>query len=157
MATHKEIRERKDAALKVVFDHIRERKVEVKLADLYNFVGDVWKTNAHFVQDALNNAPADIVMTSRRRVGTFAFAIQSKDAPVIPIKRAVMGGLWPHNYEGRPVNIRPVKSMKCLKKIPKTFAAFEAETIGMYRIDKADEPCQYLQVTDSGNFLFCQV
>jgi len=155
MATHKEIRERKNVALSFVFDHIRSKGGNIKLNDVYDFVADVWNSRGHFIQDVLKAVPGDIIIEPTKRKGTFARVyIPAGIGPVV--REAIMGGLWPQKYQGVKTEQNITEEMVLLKKHPKMFQSFE-DTVEIYRIDKEDEPSQYLQVTNEEKYLVSQV
>ena len=71
MATHKEIRERKQNAINFAYDVVRQRGT-VRLNDLHQFFADVWKYQLTFIQEIKKVIPDDITLTSERKVGTIA-------------------------------------------------------------------------------------
>jgi hypothetical protein len=156
MATHQEIRLRKNIALTFVFEHVRVKKGTIKLNDVYNYVADVWNSPGQFIQDVLKAVPEDIVIETTKRKGTFArVAIPAGVGPIA--REAIMGGLWPQKYEGVKVDAPAIDEMVLLKKHPKMFQPFE-DTVEVYRLDKDDEPSKYLQITTNGeSYLFSQV
>lgn len=159
MATHKETRERKQAALEFIFNHIRSKSTPVKLNTIYRHFSDVWTYSGNFIQEVSKLAPPDIIIQSKQRSGTFAVYTGKALIPVKTathtIKKAIMGGIFPHNFEGRITDVKPV-DMKPMKKAPKMFENFP-ETVEVYRMTNIDEYVSYLQVTESGNYLFQQV
>lgn len=71
MATHKEIRERKQNAINFAYDVVRQRGT-VRLNDLHQFFADVWKYQLTFIQEIKKVIPDDITLTSERKIGTIA-------------------------------------------------------------------------------------
>ena len=151
--------EMRKEAIATIFGMIRDRRTPVKVTNFYETYSDLWSTRHLFLTDLKAETPEDITITSKKRAGTVA-VIKGYIAPVevrTNVKRAIMGGLQACNYEGLPTSIKPnQRTMMQLAKWPKMFEPF-AETTGVYRIDLVGAPSQYLQVTDSGNYLFKRV
>ena len=85
MATHKEIRERKQAAKDFAFDIVRKRGT-VRLNDLHAFFGDVWKHGITFIQEIKKVVPDDIIITTKQKVGTIATFAPEKAAKLAVIR-----------------------------------------------------------------------
>jgi hypothetical protein len=156
MATHKEIRERKAEAMAMVMDTIRNRGTKVKVNDLYEFFGDVWNTPAYFIQDFKKTVTDEFQVIARKKGGTFAVYTGK---PENQVKELIMGGLFPHTYKGRLVNIDDLEQYKAIKpnNWPKMFDSLKDETLELYKRDEVGKPTEYLQVTERGKWKFEQV
>jgi hypothetical protein len=112
MATHKEIRTRKQDAIKFAFDVVRSRG-KVRLNDLHAFFGDVWKYQLTFIQEVLKaELPNDITLTVKRKVGTIAEYTPNKVTKItVKAVRQVAGGGFkrgnkPGTMRGRNMSIK---------------------------------------------------
>lgn len=89
MATHKEIRGRKQECYDFIFNVVRTKNRPVRLNDLHEFFGDVWKQEMTFIQEVIANAPGDIALDVRRKRGSFAVFVDPSKITAKQARKAV--------------------------------------------------------------------
>lgn len=185
--TQAERRERNATVISKVINHILNAGVTVRVNDLYDrYNNGIFSSRQYFMRNFINTVENDfrIKYETATKIGTFACTsdqelvipktkkqIKSeqpkrpvgrprKNKKEILVRKVTMKLLFGKNcfdFVGNPTNMQVTDEWIECKSVPKMFTDAYNDTVSVLRKDIPGKPAQYLQVTESGQYLFKNV